>query len=118
MIAPASVLFALPEGPGEPDPAEPFPLTGRPGRGWARSLLALALGVGVAALLVRFPFRTSIPPTWDSVQYVLGVLHYDLELHQPHPPGYLLYVYAAKALHALGLSPYAALLALSLVAGG
>ncbi len=115
MIAPASVLFALPEGPGEPGPAEPFPLTGRAARSWPP--LGLALGVGLLALLVRLPFLTSIPPTWDSVQYVLGVLHYDLELHQPHPPGYILYVCAAKALHALGLSPYAALLALSLVAG-
>lgn len=67
------------------------------------------------ALLLRLPFLTSLPPSWDSVQFTLAVTDYNVAMHQPHPPGYLLYVLAAQSLHALGLSPYAALLVLSLV---
>ncbi len=72
---------------------------------------------GVLAILVRLPFRTHIPLSWDSVQYVLGVLDYDVALHQPHPPGYVLYVHSAKLLHLLGLRPYSALVALSVLGG-
>ncbi len=87
------------------------------GRTNGKPMWPYALVAGLAALLARLPFLTSLPPTWDSVQYTLAVLRYDIELHQPHPPGYFLYVYAGKAIHALGLEPYASLVALSLVAG-
>lgn len=30
---------------------------------------------------------------WDSVQFAMGVRHFDLWQHQPHPPGYPLYVF-------------------------
>ena len=69
-------------------------------------------------MAARLPFRTHLPPTWDSVQYVLGILHYDVALHQPHPPGYYLYVHAGKLLTAVGLQPYTALVGISLLAGG
>ncbi len=81
---------------------------------------ALWLAGAVAALvaiLLRLPFRTHIPLSWDSVQYILGVLDYDVALHQPHPPGYFLYVHSAKLLHLLGLRPYSALVALSVLGG-
>ncbi|HEY3398132.1 MAG TPA: hypothetical protein VGM19_10800 [Armatimonadota bacterium] len=109
------LLVGLPEGPGEPGPTEPFPDR----RADARPPLDrwLPLAAALLSLLVRAPLATRLPPTWDSVQYVLGVLHYDVALHQPHPPGYFLYVFAAKLLHLLGLSPYAALVALSLLGG-
>ncbi len=81
--------------------------------------LLLAAGIaGLAAVALRAPFATRLPLSWDSVQYVLGVRHYDITLHQPHPPGYFLYVHTAKLLHGLGLSPYAALVVMSLLAGG
>jgi hypothetical protein len=51
------------------------------------------------------------------VQFCLAIRHYNIELHQPHPPGYFLYAYTGKFIHLLGLSPYASLVTLSLVAG-
>src|SRR5437870_3364473 len=30
---------------------------------------------------------------WDSVQFALGVKRFDLFAHQPHPPGYPLYIF-------------------------
>jgi hypothetical protein len=35
---------------------------------------------------------------FDSANYTLGVLHYDVANHQPHPPGYPLWILAAKGL--------------------
>jgi 4-amino-4-deoxy-L-arabinose transferase-like glycosyltransferase len=45
------------------------------------------------------------------------VLDYDIALHQPHPPGCFFYVYTAKLLHWMGLTPYAAMAVMSLLAG-
>jgi len=84
----------------------------------ANQLAIAACAAGIGGILLRLPFRTHLPPTWDSVQYVLGILHYDVTLHQPHPPGYYLYVHTAKLLTNLGLRPYTALVTLSFLAGG
>ena len=47
-------------------------------------------------LLAHLPF---LPPTLediDSVNFALGVQHFDVARHQPHPPGYPVYVALAK----------------------
>jgi len=90
----------------------------RSSRPAARSLVIFCVVAGLLAVAGRILFRTHLPLTWDSVQFVLAVGHYDVTLHQPLPPGYFLYVYAAKLLAMLGLRPYLALLVLSLCAGG
>jgi len=84
----------------------------------ARSLLIFAVVAGLVAVGARFAFRTHMPLTWDSVQFVLGVIDYDVAQHQPHPPGYFLYIHAAKLLGLVGLPPYLALVTMSLCAGG
>lgn len=43
-------------------------------------------------LVAYLPFRADFLVNWDSVNYALGIEHFDLEHHQPHPPGYLGYV--------------------------
>jgi len=35
----------------------------------------------------------------DSINFALGVRHFDVAEHQPHPPGYPLYILAAKGAH-------------------
>ena len=76
----------------------------------ARSLLIFAVVAGLVAVGVRFVFRTHLPLTWDSVQFVLGVVDYDIVVHHPHPPGYFLYIHTAKLLGLVGLPPYLACL--------
>ena len=49
-------------------------------------------------LLTRLPFQSHLLYDHDSVQFALGMRVYDVYLHQPHPPGYFLYVHAAKLL--------------------
>ncbi|KAB0668553.1 DUF2723 domain-containing protein [Oryzomonas sagensis] len=43
-------------------------------------------------VLTRIPFAGRLLYHIDSVQYALALDHYDIRLHQPHPPGYFLYI--------------------------
>jgi hypothetical protein len=40
----------------------------------------------------RLPFVHATPINWDSVQFALALEQFNLHAHQPHPPGYILYV--------------------------
>ena len=56
---------------------------------------------GLASLAVLFLFAHlfSLPPTLediDSVNFALGVQDFDVARHQPHPPGYPVYIGLAK----------------------
>src|SRR5262245_32419683 len=54
---------------------------------WALALLLA--GITAAS---RVPFRARLLPTWDTVQFALALHEYDVVKHQPHPPGYILFV--------------------------
>lgn len=47
----------------------------------------------------RLPFTSKYLYHMDSGHFALALDTYDLLLHQPHPPGYFLYVLLAKVLH-------------------
>src|SRR5436190_119735 len=53
----------------------------------------------------------------DSINFALGVRHYDVAHHQPHPPGYPLFILAAKAAHIVVASEARALSVVSVIAG-
>ncbi len=79
---------------------------------WADAAVLLAL-----ALLMRLPYQTNTLYHWDSVLYARALAHFDVSESQPHPPGYLFYVGAARlAQLALG-DANASLVAVSLLAG-
>lgn len=75
-----------------------------------------ALGWALAAAASRIPFLAHRLWDHDSVQFALGVEHFDLAAHQPHPPGYPLYIGLLKLLAALGVSPLHGMVALSVLA--
>lgn len=67
---------------------------------------------GLAALAIVFlaAHLPSLPPSLedlDSVNFALGVRQFDVAQHQPHPPGYPVYIALARistgALHAAGI---------------
>jgi 4-amino-4-deoxy-L-arabinose transferase-like glycosyltransferase len=72
------------------------------------------MAAGLTALL-RLPFVAHRLWDHDSVQFALGVLRYDLAAHQPHPPGYPLYIALLKLLAALGVEPLYGMVALSVL---
>ncbi len=46
---------------------------------------------------------------WDEALFTLGVRDYDVTQHHPHPPGYPLFIAAAKAIHLLGVPEFRSL---------
>ena len=52
----------------------------------------IALGLFLACSALYFVTRSPALDEWDSVQFALGVGHFDLWRHQPHPPGYPVYI--------------------------
>lgn len=79
-------------------------------------LWLLAGGAAAATLLTRAPLVTRHLWDHDSVQLALAVERFDLAAHQPHPPGYPLYVALLKVLDLLGVEPLGGMLTLSVLA--
>lgn len=68
---------------------------------WRHFDLAFAGLVACVTVLTRLPYRTRMLYNWDAVQFALALGEYDVAKHQPHPPGYFLYVAMGKALNLL-----------------
>jgi hypothetical protein len=63
-----------------------------------RTIVKLTL-LCVLTFVSRYLFKANYLYEWDSVQFGLSILKFDILWHQPHPPGYILYVIAIKAVH-------------------
>ena len=68
-------------------------------RGGRRLDVALAFSFGLLTVLLRLPYRLGVPYNWDAVQFALALKEFDVTKHQPHPPGYLLYVLLGRLLN-------------------
>lgn len=70
-----------------------------------RVLLLLSVVIGLTRLLA---VACSLND-WDEALFSLGVKEYDVARHWPHPPGYPLFVAAAKAIHLMGVTEFRSL---------
>lgn len=68
-------------------------------------------------LALHLPFLPPSLEDLDSINFALGVQSYDVSRHQPHPPGYPLFILAAKLLHQMRLSEVHALSLVSVIGG-
>jgi len=78
---------------------------------WTAALLSL----GLAALYAVT--RSRWLDDWDSVQFALGLDDFDVTRHQPHPPGYPVYIAAGKIIHFILADHASALTLLSSLSG-
>ena len=69
--------------------------------------IVLALTIVIA--LTRFAAIAASLWDWDEGLFTLAVSEYDVTQHRPHPPGYPLFIAAAKAVHQLGVPPFRSL---------
>lgn len=64
-------------------------------------MIRVQRSAGLALLLIFFAVHLACLPTTledlDSINFALGVRHFDVARHQPHPPGYPVFIALAKA---------------------
>ena len=78
------------------------------------TILLCAMGI-----VTRIPFRAQILHHWDSVNFALALDHFDIRLHQPHPPGtFVIYIMLGRLFKAFLHDPNVSLVWLSVVASG
>jgi hypothetical protein len=88
---------------------------------WAQGLrqqLVIALLLFVVFLALRLPLRAQALVNWDAANFALGTRIFDVQHHQPHPPGYIGYVALGALLNRLTGDANASLTLLSAVSGG
>jgi hypothetical protein len=71
----------------------------------------------VLFLAFHMPFLAASLEALDSINFALGLRHFDVAQHQPHPPGYPLYIALGKVAHAVVPSEARALSLVGLVSG-
>ena len=67
-------------------------------------------------LVSRLLFRSHLLYDLDSVNFALGMGRFDPTVHQPHPPGYFLYVCVARLVNSIVHDPNTALVIISIAA--
>src|SRR5438128_7806150 len=80
--------------------------------------LLCAVALSLLTILSRLPFRARMLYNWDAVQFALALREYDVSKHQPHPPGYILYVGLGRIVNAWLGDPAAAYALLAVVFSG
>jgi hypothetical protein len=84
---------------------------------WMNSRQALDSAILIAlTALTRFAFRSGFLYDIDSVNFALALQRYDPAVHQPHPPGYFLYVRLGMLSNAIFDDANTALVAISILA--
>src|SRR5206468_1856156 len=66
----------------------------------------------------HLPFLPASLEDLDSINFALGVRDFDVTRHQPHPPGYPVFIFAAKIVHVMVPSEAHALALLGILCGG
>ena len=70
----------------------------------------------VLVVVSRWPFRSHALFSWDSANFAMALDRIDIATHRPHPPGYLGYVFAARALRVIFPDANTALVVWNIVA--
>src|SRR2546430_15544273 len=76
----------------------------------------ILIGATLIAALSRVFALARTPWDWDELLFMRALDHFDVASHRPHPPGFPLFIGAAKIVRALGAGDFHALQALSFIA--
>lgn len=82
---------------------------------FSRQRVECAVFAALVALF-RYLFRSHLLYDIDSVNFALGIGRFDPVVHQPHPPGYFLYICLAKLFESFLPDANSALVAISIAA--
>ncbi|PYQ97765.1 MAG: hypothetical protein DMF97_13535, partial [Acidobacteria bacterium] len=84
--------------------------------GSAATRLKLAGVLAVVFFFFHLPYLPASLEDLDSINFALGVREFDVAQHQPHPPGYPVFIFVAKAANAVAPTEVSALSGVSIVA--
>ncbi|MEX0762820.1 MAG: hypothetical protein WD208_00580 [Dehalococcoidia bacterium] len=76
------------------------------------------LGLFFGFLILRLPFRSEFLINWDAAQFAMATRTFDLQHHQPHPPGYIGYIVLGRMLNFFTGDANASFTLLSAIGGG
>lgn len=85
--------------------------------GWLAASSALIVVLALAFLALHLPYLPASLEDLDSINFALGIRRFDVAQHQPHPPGYPLFIAIAKAMRAAVPAEAEALALVSVAAG-
>jgi len=75
----------------------------------------LVVGLVLLTILSRLPFRSQIMYHWDCINFAMALKEFNLAKEQPHPPGYILYVYLGRLVNSVVSDRAVALIFISIV---
>ncbi len=79
--------------------------------------LVIPLVIGLLSLIFYLRFQAISYDDWDSIQFALGIKDFDLALHQPHSPGYPIYIFLLKIINRFIQNPLRSMTLLSAISG-
>ena len=82
-----------------------------------RTSRAVAAALALAFLALHLPYTARSLEDVDSINFALGIRDFDVAEHQPHPPGYPVFIAVAKMVNAATGSEVLTLSLLGIVAG-
>jgi hypothetical protein len=77
---------------------------------------ATLVWVSILAAISRCFALARSPWDWDEILFALGLHHFNVASHNPHPPGFPLYIGTAKLLMLAGLDDFHALQTINMLA--
>lgn len=83
-----------------------------------RDRVILPLSLFVLTVITRIPFTSELLYHMDSVQFALALKNYNVTVHQPHPPGYFLYVMLGRLFNYFINDANAAFVSISIIFSG
>jgi hypothetical protein len=78
----------------------------------------VAAALAIVFLAAHLPLLPASLEDLDSINFALGLRDFDVARHQPHPPGYPVYIAIARVVHAVVPAEVTALGVVSSLAGG
>ena len=82
-----------------------------------RTSRAIAAALALAFAALHVPYTARSLEDVDSINFALGVRDFDVAEHQPHPPGYPVFILAAKIVNTVAKSEVLSLSLLGIVTG-
>ncbi len=117
MLTRIATDFPVPDGPSESLHAPaPHRTATAPRSGRVPFRTGLLVTIAVLVLVTRAAFLPGTLEDIDSVNFAMAIDNFDPRLHQPHPPGYPVYIALVRAVHALFPDPPRAMGLLSAIA--